>query len=47
MNYRTLSENEAHVLESIRSEDVFVFGVKEIKAFTDWKKILSTIHFQA
>ena len=38
MNYRTLSENEAYVLESIRSEDVSIFGVKEIQAFTDWEQ---------
>lgn len=38
INYRPLSENEAHVLESIRSEDILVFGVNEIKALTGWKK---------
>ncbi|MFW6141181.1 MAG: type IV toxin-antitoxin system AbiEi family antitoxin domain-containing protein [Candidatus Saliniplasma sp.] len=38
INYSSLSKNEAYLLESIRSEDVLVFGVKEIKALTDWKK---------
>ncbi len=30
--YSSLSKNEAHILESVRSADLLVFGVKEIEA---------------
>lgn len=38
MYYISLSENEAFVMESIKSQDLIVFGVDEIKALSDWKK---------
>ncbi len=37
INYSSLSENEAYVVESIRSEDLLIFGVEEIKALSGWK----------
>ncbi|MGM0405149.1 MAG: type IV toxin-antitoxin system AbiEi family antitoxin domain-containing protein [Thermoplasmatota archaeon] len=38
INYKSLSENEAYLLESVKSQDLLVFGVDEIKALSDWKK---------
>lgn len=38
INYKSLSENEAYVVESIKSEDLLVFGVDEIKALSGWEK---------
>lgn len=38
INYRSLSENEAIVIESVKSQDLLVFGVDEIRALSDWKK---------
>jgi len=38
MNYKTVSKNEARLLEAISSKELLTFGVNEIKALTDWKK---------
>ena len=38
MTYRSLSENEAYALNSIRAEDLLVFGVEEIKALSGWER---------
>lgn len=42
INYRTLSKNEAYILDQLKSEDLITFGVDEIKVLSDWKK--SRIH---
>ncbi len=36
--YRSLSENETYILESVKAEGLLVFGVEEIKALSGWKK---------
>ena len=38
MNYKTISKNEAQLLETIRAEGLLTFGVDEIEALTNWKK---------
>lgn len=38
ITYRPLSENEAFVMESVKSQDLIVFGVDEIKALSSWEK---------